>query len=173
MCCLRYELWRSSDGSWAHRQRPLSPSYADFPVVHPHYLGRQARYIYAGIGRFDALPSPLQGVVKLDVAMNTQSQWLCEADEFVTEASFAPRRQSPSREDDGYLLVLASKPSSLTSDLLVLDAADVAGGPVRRVRLPVYVPYGLHGMYADKVLCDFEDAKRKFTVSKATLVHAL
>lgn len=33
------------------------------------------------------------------------------------------------------------------SELLLLDAGDLAGGPVARLRLPVRVPYGLHGAW--------------------------
>jgi len=33
------------------------------------------------------------------------------------------------------------------SDLVVLDALDVAWGPVARVHLPVRVPYGFHAAF--------------------------
>jgi carotenoid cleavage dioxygenase-like enzyme len=34
-----------------------------------------------------------------------------------------------------------------TAELLLLDAGDLAGGPVARLCLPVRVPYGLHGAW--------------------------
>jgi carotenoid cleavage dioxygenase len=34
-----------------------------------------------------------------------------------------------------------------TAELLILDAGDLVGGPVARVRLPVRVPFGLHGAW--------------------------
>ena len=45
----------------------------------------------------------------------------------------------------GWWLTFATEPSSGESWLLVIPAADPAGGPQARVRMPVRVPLGLHG----------------------------
>ena len=48
-------------------------------------------------------------------------------------------------EDDGWVLVVVTDATTDASDLVVLDARDVAAGPVARVHLPQRVPFGFHG----------------------------
>ncbi|MFZ4518491.1 MAG: carotenoid oxygenase family protein [Microthrixaceae bacterium] len=48
-------------------------------------------------------------------------------------------------EDDGWLMGLVTDRAEDTTDLVVLAAADPAGGPVARVHLPRRVPDGFHG----------------------------
>jgi all-trans-8'-apo-beta-carotenal 15,15'-oxygenase len=54
-------------------------------------------------------------------------------------------------EDDGWLLAMTFDGATKTSTLIILDAADVASGPVARVRLSHAVPHGLHGDWTDVV----------------------
>jgi carotenoid cleavage dioxygenase len=61
-------------------------------------------------------------------------------------------RQEGAAEDDARVLVLGYDPGRDTSDFFVLDARDIAGGPVARVRLPHRVPYGFHGNWAAGVV---------------------
>jgi carotenoid cleavage dioxygenase-like enzyme len=52
-------------------------------------------------------------------------------------------------EVDGHALVagLVHDASRNAAELLVLDAGDLAAGPLARIRLPVRVPFGLHGAW--------------------------
>jgi carotenoid cleavage dioxygenase len=56
-------------------------------------------------------------------------------------------RRGPVEEDDGHLLALAHDRVRGSSSLLVLEAGDIAAGPVAEVRLPVRVPAGFHGSW--------------------------
>ena len=62
------------------------------------------------------------------------------------EAVFAPRQQG-SPADDGYLLTYVYERGASTTDLLVLDGADITAAPVARLRVPHRVPFGLHGSW--------------------------
>jgi len=62
----------------------------------------------------------------------------------VGEPLFVPRGAA-AEEADGWLLTLVYKPETDKSELIVLDARDVAAGPVATVHLPVRVPFGFHG----------------------------
>ncbi len=59
------------------------------------------------------------------------------------ESVFAPDPDG-SAEDDGWLLNIVYDAAADSSDLLVLDARDVAAGPVATVHLPRRVPFGFH-----------------------------
>src|SRR5262249_19136959 len=65
----------------------------------------------------------------------------------VGEPIFVPRH-AEAAEDDGWVMALAYDPARDTSEFFVLDARDIAGGPVAVVHLPHRVPYGFHGNWA-------------------------
>jgi carotenoid cleavage dioxygenase-like enzyme len=64
----------------------------------------------------------------------------------VGEAVFVPA-ESPTGEDDGYLMAFVHDPQSGAADLVILAAQDITGEPIARVHLPVRVPLGLHGSW--------------------------
>ncbi len=65
---------------------------------------------------------------------------------FGSEAPFAPRDGSTG-EDDGYLVTFVTDERDGRSEVEILDAADIAAGPVARVRLPQRVPVGFHATW--------------------------
>lgn len=64
----------------------------------------------------------------------------------VQEAQFVPRSPD-SPEGDGWLLVPVCRVKEMRSDLVILDALDVAAGPVATLKLPVRVRATFHGMW--------------------------
>jgi carotenoid cleavage dioxygenase len=62
------------------------------------------------------------------------------------EAVFVPAAGTAG-EDAGWLLSIVTDRSGTGSELLVLDATDVAAAPVASVRLPRAVPAGFHGSW--------------------------
>jgi len=54
-------------------------------------------------------------------------------------------REGATAEDDGWLLVLVYDATTDGSELVILDATDIASAPVARVTLPHRVPDGFHG----------------------------
>jgi carotenoid cleavage dioxygenase-like enzyme len=62
---------------------------------------------------------------------------------FPAEASFAPADDEPGSA--GWLLTYVYDQATDRSDLVVLDAGDLAAAPVATVHLPARVPYGFHG----------------------------
>lgn len=47
-------------------------------------------------------------------------------------------------ENDGWLLTVVTDRAEGRSDLAVIDARDVAAGPIARVHLPQRLPFGFH-----------------------------
>jgi len=54
-------------------------------------------------------------------------------------------RSGGQNEDDGWLLLTVFDASTQTSDVVILDAADIAGDEVARIQLPTRIPHGFHG----------------------------
>ena len=48
-------------------------------------------------------------------------------------------------EDDCWILTVVYDATTETSELCVLDAADISAPEVARIQLPQRVPYGFHG----------------------------
>ena len=57
------------------------------------------------------------------------------------------QRKAATSEDDGYLLSYVYDPAEDKSELVILDASNIANDPVARVHLPARVPAGFHGSW--------------------------
>ncbi len=90
--------------------------------------------------------------------------WMPLPHQFCGEPCFAPRAAATaaSAEDDGYILTLVTDGRAGTCELVALDAAAVAAGPVARLDLGVNLPHGLHGCWAPDArpsAAELDDAK--------------
>jgi carotenoid cleavage dioxygenase len=52
-------------------------------------------------------------------------------------------------EDEGYAMGFVYDDATDSTDLVILDASDLAKAPVARVHLPQRVPFGFHGSWVD------------------------
>jgi carotenoid cleavage dioxygenase len=59
---------------------------------------------------------------------------------------FVPRSADAS-EGDGWIVSLIHRRAEDVSDFVVLDALDIAAGPVASARIPRRVPFGFHGSW--------------------------
>jgi carotenoid cleavage dioxygenase len=116
----------------------LADRPVEFPTVDDERVGRDARYRYA-VGT--------SAVVKLDVAAGAVTEHALGADAVAGEAVFVPSTASGRAEDHGWLMTITTRRDGSASQLLVLDATDVAGAPVAVVTLPRGVPAGFHGSW--------------------------
>jgi carotenoid cleavage dioxygenase-like enzyme len=86
------------------------------------------------------------GLMKDDTVTGAaETHWFGEG-RWGSEAPFAPRPDA-SAEDDGYVVSYVYDEREGRSEVEVLDASDVAAGPLCRVRLPVRVPIGFHAAW--------------------------
>ena len=85
--------------------------------------------------------------MKFDVAGGAVTEHGLGPDTVAGEAVFVPSAAPDRAEDDGWLLTITTRRDGSASQLLVLDATDVAGAPVAAVTLPRGVPAGFHGSW--------------------------
>jgi carotenoid cleavage dioxygenase len=116
----------------------------ELPTRDPRRVGRAHRfgYLLRSRGRGDGLV--FGGVAKQDFRTGSREVWDAGPRRHGGEFLFIP--DGPG-EDDGHLLSFVHDEARDAADLVVLDARDVAAGPVATVQLPTRVPYGFHAAW--------------------------
>lgn len=145
------QLWRfrfNLDSSTVERQI-LESRCCEFPSLHPDRVGRSYRYVYLGAAHDPIGNAPLQAILKLDLATGEKQLWSAAPTGFAGEPVFVPRPHATG-EDDGWLLALFFDAKRERSQLVILDAQNLAE-PIARLHLQHHVPYGLHGTFTSEV----------------------
>ena len=143
----RLHRWRIDLARGGVASTPLDDIVAEFPRVDERRLGRRHRFGYmaAREPQLNDGAQPLWTAVrKYDLGRGAVAERRFGAGNGVGEPLFVSR-SAAAAEDDGWVLVLAYDAARDTSDFWILDAQDIGGEPVARVRLPHRVPYGFHG----------------------------
>lgn len=91
---------------------------------------------------------------QVDTVTLKRNMW--HSDGVIGEPVYVPRHgydsnKDGSVEDDGYVLVQLYHPNKHRTDFCVLDAQNIEGGPVARIKLKHHVPYGFHGTFSPEV----------------------
>jgi carotenoid cleavage dioxygenase len=117
----------------------------EFPSIDVRRTGQRSRYGYAM--SVDASETLLfDGIIRYDLHNGGTTRHDFGPGRWGSEAPFAPRDGSRA-EDDGYLVTFVQDEASGRSEVEILDAADIAAGPVARVLLPTRVPLGFHACW--------------------------
>jgi all-trans-8'-apo-beta-carotenal 15,15'-oxygenase len=135
----------------------------EFPVIHPAKVGRQHRYVYSGAAHAPSGNAPLQAILKLDADSGQSQLWSAAPHGYVSEPVFVPRGPADAAglyttltgaEDEGWVLTLVYDGAADRTDVVILDAQNLASGPIARLHLKHHIPYGLHGTFTPKVFVD-------------------
>ena len=137
--------WRMNLTTGDCNEEIVSDRIMEFPMINQNFAGRPYRYTYnmttqPGWFLFD-------GIVKADLETGVQQRYAFGDGVFGSETPMAPRAGSVD-EDDGYLVTFTTDMQRDCSECLVLDAHDIAAGPIARVRLPERISSGTHSWWA-------------------------
>jgi carotenoid cleavage dioxygenase-like enzyme len=115
----------------------------EFPRHHPGVGLQRHRYGYTSEVTTEG-PNLHGAIIKLDVERGTT-----EAHEFGpgrggAEPVVVPKADGRA-EDDAWILTVVYDAATDASELCILDAGDITGPEVARIRLPQRVPFGFHG----------------------------
>jgi carotenoid cleavage dioxygenase len=141
----RLHRWTIDLAGGGVRSTALDDVSCEFPRADERRLGRKHRYGYAAVEpeRRSSMPA-WSGIRCYDLERGTSVTRSFGPASGAGEPLFVPRAGGVA-EDDGYVIALVYDGTRNASDLWVLDARDLAGEPIARVRLPHRVPYGFHG----------------------------
>jgi carotenoid cleavage dioxygenase len=123
---------------------PIDDKLGEFGRVNDDRTGRRTACLYMpAFTRPGATAGDFDTIVKYDTSTGTRTTWYTGDEAHIGEAVFAPARGGTA-EDDGWILNLSHDSRRNRSEVLVLDARDVAAGPIARVQLTQRVPLGFH-----------------------------
>ncbi len=137
---LTMDLTRN-DGAF-EKNRLLDVS-CEMPRTDDRYQGRPYKHGFMIVYR-SADGSSSTG--RVDFETGKLDAWSPGPGDTVQECQFVPRAPD-SAEGDGWLLVPVARVSQGRSDLVVLDAQDLAAGPVATIKLPIRVRSTFHGTW--------------------------
>ncbi|MYW04559.1 carotenoid oxygenase family protein [Streptomyces sp. SID3343] len=135
-------LWRWTIDLAAEtvREEQLDDRPAEFPRIDDRHAGLPAQHGYAATEH---------ALLRYDLSDGAVVAHEFGAGRTPGEASFVPADDRPG--GPGWLLTYVYDAARDTSDLVVLDADDLAAEPVATVHLPCRVPFGFHGNWLTEV----------------------
>lgn len=139
----RYEI-NLANGSV--RESALSDVAMELPRINEARTGTDYRYAYAV-----AQPSSaeMRGICKLDTRSGDLVVHELPPGDQNSEPVFvaAPDAAGTAPEDRGWVLACVYRHASDTTDLIILNAEDIAAPPVATIHLPLRIPAGFHGAW--------------------------
>jgi carotenoid cleavage dioxygenase-like enzyme len=118
----------------------------ELPNRDPRRVGRRHRYGYFVQTHQDPETVQFGGLIKHDYDHGTREQWTPGPNVHTGEWLFVPAG-ADTADDAGYLLTYDYDAGRNRSHLLIVDATDVAHGPIASIALPQRVPYGFHATW--------------------------
>lgn len=144
----RIERWRinTAGANLTLSTETLSDVRMDLPTIDRRFSGRQNRYGWFANAVDDGPGGAVQlpGMSRLDLVTGEVDSWLPGPWLAAGEGVFAPVGAG---EGEGYIVGFVTDRRTMTSSLAVLDALDMAAGPVAWIDLPQRVPVGFHGAW--------------------------
>jgi carotenoid cleavage dioxygenase-like enzyme len=126
-------------------EEALDDDNSEFPSINQGLVGVPARYAY-NMHISDERTLAFDALVKYDLQTGSTDVHRYGPARWGSESPFAPR-PGAAAEDDGYVLSYVHDEGTGRSEVEVLDAADLAAGPVCRIGLPARVPLGFHATW--------------------------
>lgn len=139
--------------------RTLNERPCEYPAVSPEVSGQPYKYSYMSTSYYKDgdVYGPMQSLTKVTLdskspaANSEEENWLPGEQQFVGEPIVVPKKDSKG-EDDAWVLILVHDSATVTTDLAILDGGDISAGPVASLKLPTYVPMGVHGSWANEYI---------------------
>ncbi|MEQ1700847.1 MAG: carotenoid oxygenase family protein [Ilumatobacteraceae bacterium] len=122
----------------------------DLPGRDLRRVGREHRYGYLTGTRENEMTVQFGALIKHDFTDNTRVSWDPGGNRHASEPFFVPGDANDLADDAGWLLSFVHDDAANESVLAVLDATDVAAGPVAEIVIPQRVPYGFHGTWVEE-----------------------
>ncbi|MGE0718833.1 MAG: carotenoid oxygenase family protein [Alphaproteobacteria bacterium] len=131
-------------------RQPIDDAAAEFPRIDDRRAGLPHRHGFL-IADTGTAPEGRQGTIAHhDAVTLRRTDHVLPPGDSASEMVFVPRSPTAA-EGDGWLVGVVHRGAADRADLVVLDATDVARGPVASARMPRRIPFGIHGNWVPRV----------------------
>lgn len=137
--------WRFNLRTGQTIEERLDDRILEFGTFNQHYAGKRARYAYSTTTKPGWFL--FNGLVKHDLETGDSVSLDFGEERYGSEAPFAPKVGAID-EDDGYIVSFITDMKENRSECIVIDAKQIAAGPVCRVILPHRISSGTHATWA-------------------------
>ena len=125
---------------------PVSDLAGEFPRIDERFTGLRHRHCWHAANVESKEPLLFDALAHVDSHSKRETLRRFSNGDSVGEPVFVPRSaQAP--EGDGWLLAVVHRARDNRSDLLILNAQDIAGEPEAVLELPCRIPAGFHGSW--------------------------
>ena len=129
----------------AVNEQQLDGLHIELPRINESCVGYSNQFVYAVVQPSD---QEMRGIVSYDLASGTKQIHQVSLGDQNSEPIFVPKPGvKNAKENDGYILVCVFRQSSNTTEIRILDAADISKAPLATVALGRRVPAGFHGAW--------------------------
>jgi all-trans-8'-apo-beta-carotenal 15,15'-oxygenase len=115
----------------------------EFPVQDE----RDLDIIYMCVSSTESDSLPGVGLGKVNVATDTAEYWWAEPNIFVGEAVSVPKKDTAHAAKGSWILAFLYDTKIMKTTLAILDSERFEYGPICRIQLPHFVPWGLHSTF--------------------------
>lgn len=122
----------------------IDERHQEFPRVAGSVLNQPHRFGYTTALGDDSAAWAFGDTIKHDVVAGTNERHDHGPGRGAGEPVFIGRAGGTD-EDDGWIITTVYDKTTDRSDVVILDAGDIAGAEVARIQLPVRIPHGFHG----------------------------
>ena len=138
------------DASNTVKRERIDDLAGEFPRLDERRAGLSYRHGYFAANSKDDGKILFDAIAHIDHATGKKAVHQFASGESPGEPVFVPRGPNAA-EGDGFLVATLYRAAENRSDFIVLDAQDVAAGPIASAALPRRVPFGFHGNWAGGV----------------------
>lgn len=142
----RLHRWRFNLTTGETREERLGERIVEFGTINPDFSMRKSRYVWSTTTRPGWFL--FNGYVRHDTRTGEEQIFELPEGVYASESPMIPRRGGGA-EDDGYLVTFLIDENSGTSECAILDASDIAKGPICRLALPHKISSGVHATWVE------------------------
>lgn len=122
----------------------------EFPCINPAWSGKRQRYAYIACNPADREIGLQQQLARIDLESGAAARHDFGPDGYPGEPLFIATRAGGA-EDDGVVVTLVFDAKRKRTDIVGLDARDLAARPLFMARLKHHVPFSLHGTFTPRL----------------------